>query len=480
MPSFETLSGYSLVRVTPQRNHPQKKPTTPNFSPNLSFRKNNSFLTFVHIARGYTLAERYIYGSSRLGVYEKQVDMLTTILPDETLHVAIANRNYEASNHLGNVLTHFRDVLLPIETNDGDEVTAYRVPYFSTMDYSAFGVQLDGRTQGDQGRFGFQGQESDNEIKGEGNSVNYKYRMHDPRVGRFFAVDPLAPKYPQWTPYQFSGNVVIMTRELEGLEPENNPNSDNFLARRGKSLIKSIADFAKRINIGKNRKNYYDQLEGHYEIADLNGLSEKTTETGNYVSDTDQESADRFNMYVNNDFVFVVDESNADKYVDFELLVVRRMLQGFVSGTGPENYYFEENGVISNIFWNSAIVKEALEKYENQKSGKTEQYSFGLGRLYDDFMENETIYSITGFVGSGTITITPTTKGLKVQIFNVTSLTSGTLGKELFNESKYPISYVRSSPTQTQDGELRQRVPFGNISQTYNLFIPFGGGGGTW
>jgi hypothetical protein len=50
-------------------------------------------------------------------------------------------------------------------------------------------------------RYGFQacpdkftllrGQESDSrklsgEVKGEGNSVNYKYRMHDPRLGKFF------------------------------------------------------------------------------------------------------------------------------------------------------------------------------------------------------------------------------------------------------------------------------------------------------
>jgi RHS repeat-associated protein len=43
----------------------------------------------------------------------------------------------------------------------------------------------------DSYRYGFQGQEKDDEIKGEGNSVNYKFRMHDPRLGRFFAVDPL-------------------------------------------------------------------------------------------------------------------------------------------------------------------------------------------------------------------------------------------------------------------------------------------------
>lgn len=66
--------------------------------------------------------------------------------------------------------------------------------------------------------YGFQGQERDDEVKGEGNSINFKYRMHDPRVGRFFAVDPLTAKYPHYTPYSFSGNKVIHAVELEGLE----------------------------------------------------------------------------------------------------------------------------------------------------------------------------------------------------------------------------------------------------------------------
>jgi RHS repeat-associated protein len=73
----------------------------------------------------------------------------------------------------------------------------------------------------DSYRYGFQNQEKDDELKGAGNSVNYTYRMHDPRIGRFFAVDPLASKYPQWSPYVFSGNQVVHMVELEGLEPSN-------------------------------------------------------------------------------------------------------------------------------------------------------------------------------------------------------------------------------------------------------------------
>ncbi|HRN36985.1 MAG TPA: hypothetical protein PLL18_08740 [Flavobacteriales bacterium] len=44
--------------------------------------------------------------------------------------------------------------------------------------------------------------------------------MHDPRAGRFWSIDPLAFKYPFYSPYAFSGNRVIDMIELEGLEPE--------------------------------------------------------------------------------------------------------------------------------------------------------------------------------------------------------------------------------------------------------------------
>ena len=67
-------------------------------------------------------------------------------------------------------------------------------------------------------RYGFQGQELDNEVKGEGNSINYKFRMHDPRVGRFFAVDPLLHAFPWNSSYAFSENRLLDGVELEGLE----------------------------------------------------------------------------------------------------------------------------------------------------------------------------------------------------------------------------------------------------------------------
>lgn len=68
-------------------------------------------------------------------------------------------------------------------------------------------------------RFGFNGQEKDDEVTGvTGSHLNFKFRMYDSRIARFFAVDPLAPSYPELTPYQFASNTPIWAEELEGLE----------------------------------------------------------------------------------------------------------------------------------------------------------------------------------------------------------------------------------------------------------------------
>jgi RHS repeat-associated protein len=82
-----------------------------------------------------------------------------------------------------------------------------------------FGMQMPGR-HGNTGdyRYGFQGQETDDEITGSESHVAFTYRVHDARLGRFLSVDPLAPDYPHNSPYAFSENNVIAMIELEGLE----------------------------------------------------------------------------------------------------------------------------------------------------------------------------------------------------------------------------------------------------------------------
>jgi RHS repeat-associated protein len=67
-------------------------------------------------------------------------------------------------------------------------------------------------------RYGFNGMERDDELKGIGNSINYKARIYDPRLAKFLSVDPLTSSFPWYTPYQFAGNKPIMAIDLDGLE----------------------------------------------------------------------------------------------------------------------------------------------------------------------------------------------------------------------------------------------------------------------
>jgi RHS repeat-associated protein len=70
-------------------------------------------------------------------------------------------------------------------------------------------------------RYGFNGKENDDEVKGiEGSQQDYGMRIYDPRVGRFLSVDPLINKYPQLTPYQFSSNSPVAATDVDGAEAD--------------------------------------------------------------------------------------------------------------------------------------------------------------------------------------------------------------------------------------------------------------------
>jgi RHS repeat-associated protein len=72
----------------------------------------------------------------------------------------------------------------------------------------------------DQYRYGFNGKENDNEVKGVGNQQDYGMRVYDPRMGKFLSVDPITIQYPQLTPYQFSSNTPIFAIDRDGKEFE--------------------------------------------------------------------------------------------------------------------------------------------------------------------------------------------------------------------------------------------------------------------
>jgi len=67
-------------------------------------------------------------------------------------------------------------------------------------------------------RYGFNGMEKDDELKGEGNSLNTEFRQYDPRLGKWLSLDPLMAKYPFQSPYAGFNNNPIYFADPSGLE----------------------------------------------------------------------------------------------------------------------------------------------------------------------------------------------------------------------------------------------------------------------
>jgi RHS repeat-associated protein len=87
----------------------------------------------------------------------------------------------------------------------------------NTSDYSPFGVSLDGRTmEGEYFRYGYQGSEMDNEVKGQGNSYTTHFRQLDPRIGRWLSIDSKAISMPWQSPYCSMDNNPIIYNDILG------------------------------------------------------------------------------------------------------------------------------------------------------------------------------------------------------------------------------------------------------------------------
>ena len=172
--------------------------------------------------------EVYLYGSSRIGSLKVTRDVKATAQVSDTPYIAIGghkipfvrgNKQYELTNHLGNVLVTISDKKIGHDAGSG-VVDYYDADIITANDYYPFGMIMPGRkyAAGIAYRYAFNDKEKDEEANGEGNFYDYGFRIYNPRLGRFLSVDPLSPKYPWYTPYQFAGDNPILNIDLDGLE----------------------------------------------------------------------------------------------------------------------------------------------------------------------------------------------------------------------------------------------------------------------
>ena len=193
--------------------------------------------------------ELYIYGSNRHGVL-KASDLLSEkeyalslgqyVVPDSTFPqvqegefetigstqtitvnyeqgeftFARGAKQYELSNHLGNVLVTIQDRKWGIQTTSGNNANHY-IPYIvTTTDYYAFGSSMVERSQsfGEIYKFGMNTQEKENEL-GDG-VTSAEFWMYDGKLGRRWNLDPL--DQVRLSNYSVNGNNPIINLDIKG------------------------------------------------------------------------------------------------------------------------------------------------------------------------------------------------------------------------------------------------------------------------
>nr|WP_321355560.1 RHS repeat-associated core domain-containing protein [uncultured Draconibacterium sp.] len=127
----------------------------------------------------------------------------------------LGNKIYEITDHLGNVRATISDRLT---VNNG----VYEADLLSSSTYYPFGMTIGTLSDESDYRFGFNGMERDNEVKGFGNSYDFGARIYDTRIGNWLSIDPAFREFPSFSPYNFALNNPIFMLDGDGLKPKPN------------------------------------------------------------------------------------------------------------------------------------------------------------------------------------------------------------------------------------------------------------------
>ena len=129
----------------------------------------------------------------------------------------IGDKKYEETDHLGNVRFVFSDRKISTLIGGGAPGN-FRADSVSYMDYNPFGMLLPGRNYNSNSyKFGFNGQEKDDEITGQtGSHLTAEYWEYDSRLCRRWNIDPIVK--PHESPYATFANNPIWFIDPFGLD----------------------------------------------------------------------------------------------------------------------------------------------------------------------------------------------------------------------------------------------------------------------
>ena len=140
--------------------------------------------------------------------------------------------------------------------------------------YNSEQTTLNCVSRGERYRFGFNGQEKDDEMYGEGNACTVEFCEYDPRSGSRWNVDPMTAKYPDQSPYACFNNNPIYYSDILGLEGTDPPKSTkeeansyiDGLKLENRDMWKNVkaADFLSNLKNSINNPFALNQVNGTY------------------------------------------------------------------------------------------------------------------------------------------------------------------------------------------------------------------------
>jgi RHS repeat-associated protein len=135
-------------------------------------------------------------------------------------------------------------------------------------------------------RFAFNGQEKDDEIKGQGNSYDFGARIYDSRLGKWMSLDPHWSRYPSLSSYVAFANSPISILDGDGRDIV-------YFNSTGKEIhrVVSNTEFRTFIPIIKAAGNPVENAHNYSEAAMPKVISERT-QSGENVSGSQYQEND--------------------------------------------------------------------------------------------------------------------------------------------------------------------------------------------
>ena len=337
----------------------------------------------------YKLIERPIYGSSRVGIDNYSLEFIDYTAPTNgiTNHV-LGLKQYELSNHLGNVLTTISDKKFPIDNNG--MIDHYVADITTASDYYPFGSPMDGRTFGSERyRYSFNTQEKVDEVYGKGNLNTALFWEYDTRLGRRWNLDPK----PQIniSDYAVMGNNPIAN--VDWLGDIWDPSwADGFDKKQSEIIMGHVVEMYTSSDIFRNVINRLNSSNTRYFVYSENQRVPRNSSGVNKIYQ-DAQYNDYKTQFVNTGGYYDKKQSITLHIFNFGFTYKSVIFEEvFHMGQGD---YYKEKGIIPNDLYveiEAKIAKSLAGFADNIWDGeKVQNFSKDYGNLMNKYLSGKNL-----------------------------------------------------------------------------------------